>query len=320
MHPPEVLLDFAFTEHDAPDVRKAIESDLGTIARRVAKADPALVALVLTGGFSRGEGTTRHGRPLNDYDLVAVRARPGGGALYSALHRDLTRAVGIEVDLMPIWRARVPRVGRKLFWLDLRLGGRVIAGDEGALDRIPKFAAADLSRLEGPRLLANRAAGLLLAVPGPGQVVDGTLVDLQATKAALAAMDARLLAAGRYAATLRERLELARGMPDHDIYARAVEWKLGGSAGPLGAEWWRACKAALLRALEDTRAEEVRDGLAEVAVHIVRARRLAWQPSRRERREAWRLLRSCEFPDGPPVADWPAARAAFFERRARTLQ
>ncbi|HWH09433.1 MAG TPA: hypothetical protein VNX21_09555, partial [Candidatus Thermoplasmatota archaeon] len=148
-------LDFAFTERDEPKAREVIERDLRLVCDAVRKADPRLDALVLTGGFSRGEGTVRDGRPVNDYDLVAVRRAWGGDALYRELGHRLGREVGIEVDLLPVARARLPHVGRKLFWLDARLGGRVILGDPRALDRIPAFGPADLPRSEAARLLGN---------------------------------------------------------------------------------------------------------------------------------------------------------------------
>src|SRR5581483_3397149 len=220
------MLDFAFTEGSDPAARERVRRDLARIVDACRAADARLHALVLTGGFSRGEGTVRDGAPVNDYDLVAVRAAPGGRARYQHVSAVLTQDLGIEVDLMPVWSARLPRVGRKLFWLDLRLGGRVLHGDEGVLGRLPRFDARDLDPREPARLLGNRAAGLLLALPEPGQPTDERQVALQSAKAVLAAMDARLLHEGLYAARLRERLDLAKGHPDHALFAQAVDWKL----------------------------------------------------------------------------------------------
>lgn len=330
-------LDFPYTERDAPEERVVVERDLRRIVEGVRAADPHLDALVLTGGFSRGEGTVHDGKPVNDYDLVAVRARPGGGALYRRLHHALSEEVGIEVDLMPVWRARLPRLSPKLFWLDLRLGGRVIAGDPRALDAIPRFDVADLPRAEAARLLGNRAAGLLLALPGAGEPVDARQRDLQATKALLAAMDAELIASGRYAARLRDRLALSQDHPDHKLFALAVDWKLGAEPQPMGDWWWNDAAAALLRAVERTETRATRDGWAERAVHALRARRLAAHPSRDVRLAAWDLVAMSRFPDGPSDADaaaravaridrrarpspWPALKARFFAARARTLQ
>ena len=315
----DVRLDFPFTERDWPAERKRVERDLWHVATRVARADKHLDALVLTGGFSRGEGTVHDGEPVNDYDLVAFRHRPGGTAAYRALGHALTRDLGIEVDLLPVWRARVPRLAPKLFWLDLRLGGRVLLGDADALARVPEHDARDLPRAEVARLLGNRAAGLLLALPPRGATVDPAMRDLQATKAALAAMDASLIARGEYAARLRDRLAMARDHPDHELFARAVEWKLDATPRPMGDAWWTEARDALLRAVESTGARACGGSIVESGYHLLAAKRLRRAPSRDIRDEAWRRLASCEV--SPAPLDWTrATKDDFFARRARTLQ
>ncbi|MFA5861102.1 MAG: hypothetical protein WDA16_05345 [Candidatus Thermoplasmatota archaeon] len=330
------MLAFPYTEHDTPESRARIGHDLETIIEHARDGDPAMVALVLTGGFSRGEGTLRDGAPVNDYDLIAVRSRPGGPAAYARLGHALTERIGLEVDIMPIWRARLPHVAPKLFWLDVLLGARVLWGDTSVLQRLPHFTARDVPPREAARLLGNRAAGLLLALPGPNQPIDVRLADLQATKAALAAMDATLLAEGNYAARLRERLAISSSHPDHAIFARAVQWKTGGSHPPLGAAWWHAAAGALLRAVDQTNARMAPDSLPERGYHAWRAMRLRAHPSRRVREASWTLLGSSRFPEGPSVqdakralaplgfvedcADWPQLKARYFALRARTLQ
>lgn len=327
---------FPFAERETPEARARIGEDLDLIARVVCAADPALHALVLTGGFSRGEGTVREGRPVNDYDLIAVRGRPGGDALYRRLGQELTEALDLEVDLMPVWRPRLPRVGRKLFWLDVALGGQVIAGEAHVLRELPPMSAAEMPPHEAARLLGNRAAGLLLALPGPRAPLDARQVDLQSAKAVLAAMDATLLHQGKYGARLRDRLEMSRGHPHHATFAAAVEWKLGGSpeASRVG---WEEAASVLLDAVDQTGARRVHDGAAEVGVHALRARRLRLSPSQRVRLAAWELLEASRFPEGPdPEAardvlarlgrvdegtrEWPALKKTFFAMRAKTLQ
>lgn len=314
----DIRTAFPFTERDDAAARAAVEGDLVHIATRALDTDPHLVALVLTGGFSRGEGTVHDGKPVNDYDLVAVRSRPGGAALHRRLAHELTREVGLEVDLLPAWRARLPHVGRKLFWLDLRLGGRVIAGDDSVLRQLPGFGADDVPLAEVARLLGNRAAGLLLALPGAGEPADAKQRDLQATKALIAAMDATLLSRGEYAARLRDRLALTRGDADHALFAKAVAWKLGHGQD-MGDAWWDQAAAALLRAVDTTGARACRDSLVERAYHLLRARRVARSPSQDVRRAAWDTLALARWPEGAP--SWSATtKRAFFEARARTLQ
>lgn len=327
-------LDFPFTRQDTPALRERVTRDIEHVSRTLQREDGALDALILTGGFSRGEGSARHDAPLNDYDLVAVRARPWGASDYARLHARLSREVGLDVDVLPVARQRLPFVGRKLFWLDVRLGGRVLLGDPTTLDRLPRFGASAVPPLERARLLANRAAGLLLALPGPGHAVDAHAVDLQAAKAALGAMDAHLLAQGRYDARLLGRAGMAGAHPFARTFERATSWKLAPPEKTWGDAWWSEARDALLHVVDETRAETALDGPAEHVVHALRAKRLAVAPSRRVRLAAWTLLRSSRFPDGPhdlararahvpggsACNDWPALKSRFFGWRATTLQ
>lgn len=324
--------DFSFTEHDTPEIRERIEHDLAQIVRGVRANDRRVVALALTGGFARGEGTVRGDAPVNDYDLVAVRSVPGGRALHAKLGRALGARVGIEVDLMPVWSARLPHVAPKLFWLDLRLGGRVIAGDVDALARLPSHRPSDLPRREVARLLGNRAAGLLRAVPGAGEPRDELDEALQAAKAVIAAMDARLLARHEYAPRLRERLALAADLPEAPVFAAAVSWKLDG----VGRVDWREARDVLLSAVRDLRAREQADGLAEHAYHLLAGRRWRASPSRALRCATWDILGLTESPGGPVDPErarrslapfgrvdtlaWPRMKERYFRLRAQTLQ
>lgn len=332
---PEAALDFPFTENDTPELRARISRDLRHVAARAHGLDPHLHALVLTGGFSRGEGTSRDGAPVNDYDVLAIRRRPGGGARYRRLAADLHREIDLEVDLMPVWERRLPHVGRKLFWLDIRLGARVVTGPVDVLARVRRFAPGAVTAAERARLLGNRAAGMLLSIPAPGEPDDARQRDLQATKAVLAAMDATLLCHGQYAAKLRDRLDLTRGHPDHAAFRHAAEWKLRPHhALPDG--WWETARDTLLRAVATTRARDARDGIVEHVLHVGKAHRLRYSPSQAVRCAAWDILAISTYPDGPADilsagaivrklgaasgSSWEALKRGFFLARARTLQ
>jgi len=315
----DLHLEFPFTHRDTPELRSRIAADLERIARRLHGVDRHLDALALTGGFSRGEGTAIAHAPINDYDLLAIRAHPGGERRYRAQARQLSEDLGIEVDVLPVWRARLPYVGPKLFWLDVRLGARVVSGDPRALSSVRPFGPHEIARGEIARLLGNRAAGLLLALPGEGEEPDPFLRDLQATKAALAAMDAAVLSAGVYPARMRDRLLATRYRIDHSTFQHAVAWKLDPSY-PLPARWWELARDALLRAVDETGARGHTDGFAERALHLVRAGRIAISPSQAVRRRAWDLLSRSEWPEGPIGAKWREQKRAFFAEREKTLQ
>lgn len=188
-----------YTLDDTPEVVARIDADLDHVVAVVREGDPRLRSLVLTGGFARGEGAVRDGRPQNDYDLVAIRGTGRPRVPYPVMRERLARELGLHMDLAPVaaWRLRVP--SRSIFWYETALRGRVLWGDD-VLRRIPGTRADRIAPDEGLRLLVNRAAGLLLSIEA-----DADERRLQAAKALLAAMDAHMLAAGAFPPSQRER-------------------------------------------------------------------------------------------------------------------
>ncbi len=215
-----------------PDAESVVAGHLSDIAGAVTRQlGAALEALLLVGGYARGEGSMirRGGRwaPYNDYDLVAVvrdRAtlhrvrRP-----LSALAHRLTEDVGVEVDLWPTTRRAVQSAPRTLFWLDASRSARVVAGDASLKDEIPQRRVRDVPLAEAGRLLANRAVGLALSNL---EATDRDLRRLRhAHKAVLACGDVLLLAADRYPGSVAERATTLReleGAPQ--ISTELVEW------------------------------------------------------------------------------------------------
>jgi hypothetical protein len=267
-----------YTIRDTPAVRARVDGDLRLCVREVRRADPALRSLVLTGGFARGEGAVKGGAPQNDYDLVAVRGLGAPREPYPAVRARLEASLGLHVDLQPVWAGRLRWVRPSIFWYETARRGRVLWG-EGVLARIPVRAAEQLDPCEGLRLLVNRAAGLLLALPD----AEPDLLRLQASKALLAALDAHLLALGGFAPSQRERwavfeglLDLRRAPPALEGQAEWLGWAFEAKVEPdrarqpNGEEAWRAGAAALLAAVP---AALRHAGLRDLGAY---ARRSAW--------------------------------------------
>lgn len=354
-------LDFEFTQKDTPELRSRIRRDLDTVWRRVQEEDPLARALVLTGGFSRGEGGARGARPLNDYDLVVVREKPWPSAAdaYARLEDELSADLGLHVDVGAVSRQRLRFLAPKVFWFDTRHGGRVIAGDPRVLDRVPDWPPERIPPAEAARLLANRATGLLVAVPDAGERGDEELALRQAAKAFLACAEAELVLAGTYHPRARERLErlerLAKARTELSQLARGVAWATAYKLDPDGpqsrvdpAERWSAARDALLSAADRVLPkagwgpfrlypERAPHDVADVVVAASRARRLPpLKPSHRVRALGFRLLEGAQWPAGavlappsageaarafrvPPPLDWREARSVLFALRARTL-
>jgi hypothetical protein len=285
-----------YTVHDTARVVARIEADLDRAVQEVRAADPGLKALVLTGGFARGEGAVLQGKPQNDYDLVALRGLGRPRTPYAKVRARLEQALGLHVDLQPVWAGRLPLARRSIFWYETALRGRALWGDASLLERIPVRDPARLEPEEGLRLLANRAAGLLLAEP-EGQ--DHAL-RLQAAKGLLAALDAHLLALGRFAPSQRERWAQAQALLPRAPFAARADWFAWGFAfkvDPGGAppadprQAWRAAGEAILEAvpvalrharLPSLAAYARRDALLDNALFRLQARRVPgavrWAP------------------------------------------
>jgi hypothetical protein len=197
-------------------VREQISETAGALSRLLGRS---LEALLLVGGYARGEGSVvRVGGAwggYNDYDLVAILR--DHAALWRARRvlRDFaaerSRKLGIEVDLWPTTRRFLRRAPATLFWLDVCRGGvRVISGDPGVLGALPRLCVRGVPLDEAGRLLANRAVGIALSNLEP--VDHDHRRRRHIHKAALACGDALLLAIDRYPATVRERLGALRAL------------------------------------------------------------------------------------------------------------
>ncbi|MHB8586499.1 MAG: hypothetical protein ACYDDF_11795 [Thermoplasmatota archaeon] len=336
--PSESVAVFPFSCCDTPTSRATVERDLARIARRLAEEDPGILSLLLTGGFARGEGSFLEERPLNDYDIIAIRsATPPPPGSYESLSREFARDCAIPVDLKPVWVHRLPFVGRKIFWYEARAGGRTIWGPD-LRKRIRPMRSSQIDLTEVLRLLQNRAAGLVESVT-PDTHLDVDAVTLQARKAQLACGDALLLLRGSYHWSLAERARRLTNLPvsprERGIAMRAVEaarWKLDPSGftlataaqgerpsaratGPAGA-LWESAKQDLLAVVD--MASEVapmpRDRLLEhaiVALRVGRFRRAPGTP------QAWKagvaILRDCENARPKPAAGFREARSLLGE-------
>jgi hypothetical protein len=190
-----------YTVHDTHATVGRIEADLALVLDTARRSDPSLKALVLTGGFARGEGAMMEGRPQNDYDFVALRGLPPPHVSYEAQRAWLEPQLGLHVDLQPVWMGRLGVVPRSIFWYETALRGRVLWGDPSLLQRVRVRSPDAIARTEGLRLLVNRAAGLLLAE----REEDPHFELLQSAKALLGALDAQMLARGEFPPSQRER-------------------------------------------------------------------------------------------------------------------
>lgn len=236
-----------------------IDADCARVgAALAASPDAALFrALVLIGGYGRGEGTPYivggEQRPFNDYDFVVVTTpmdRRGRARVWNVLReleRTLTAAVGLPVDLCPYPENTLPTAEFSLLNYEMKYGHLIAWGDPDALAALPAYPHDRIPLSEGARLLLNRGKLLLdvrrALATGGAPTADERIRWLKfLLKAKLAFGDCALLALGAYDlryAVKKDRIAALRDTdsPDAgftiDAYQQAIALKEWGDYGPL---------------------------------------------------------------------------------------
>jgi len=225
----------SFSVVDDSETSAVVQGHLNVIMDEIRRTAPDAQAIVLSGGFGRGEGSVwRNGgkpRPLNDYDLLVACDESLRLDLKSAGSQLATR-VGVDyVDIGPLSPAWFAKLNLTMFTFDLKYGSRTIWGNESLLESIPQFAPAEIPLWEGYQLLLNRMAGLLIGLrphmlgPGPWPDTDFRFLVRQMTKAAIAIGDFHLLCLGDYSSSYRQRLARLQNL-QHALNIDAAEIEL----------------------------------------------------------------------------------------------
>jgi hypothetical protein len=150
-----------------------IEKQLASITASVLNELPRenIVALVLGGGYGRGEGGALQSpeglRPYNDYDLILVYRDLGKARVAETLariNREQGAACGIHVDITPLEESKLATLPATLTWCELQQGHQVLYGSAGALALLGQRKVSDVPKSEWGRLLFNRGSGILFSV------------------------------------------------------------------------------------------------------------------------------------------------------------
>ncbi len=236
-----------------------------------------LDSLLLSGSHATGEAVwvEFEGRvvSLSDLDLYAVmrddaavsaalRARESTPAATCA---EAARRAGLAgpLEVAFVTRAGLARMPARPGTVELVRSGRVLLGDEGVLERLPRWQPAGIGVEERLLLLENRAFELLWAWHALGHGLQGLRAQHVILKSALDLAAARTLAHGELPARAADRVALARSL---GAPTSLPSWLSGAWEG-LDPLW----SAAL--AWRSGRAEEVRE---EHASHAWRAAGRAW--------------------------------------------
>lgn len=244
-----------YTRLGSPEFDMLIDEHMQRIAVAVSSCSAAaeFKALILLGGYGRGEGT-----PLvqpdgslsvfNDYDFVIVTRSQTDEVKKACreLERSLSAEIGIPVDFHPYLERKLPQCEFSMLNSEMKNGHMIIWGDKNALDRMPTFPVAEIPLSEGTRLLLNRGKLLLdirrrLRDGKPLSQTERQTFIKFLFKNHLAFGDCALLAFHRYHISYpekRNRLKELKGdLPDFEYIAgafeRAVDFKEWGDFSKL---------------------------------------------------------------------------------------
>jgi hypothetical protein len=200
-----------YARHASVDFNARMQGWLASLSAEVRQAmGDNLVALVLGGGYGRGEGgvllESGEERPYNDLDLALIVRRKTGlpwEALHGIQHK-YAALIGIEVDFSrPLTVDEVRIWPPTLMWSDLLHGHKVLDGPADILTaNAPDLPSDKLMPVEATRLMLNRGAGLLWAlriVRGCEPAPDKDFIRRNYYKCGLALGDALLISHGRFA-------------------------------------------------------------------------------------------------------------------------
>lgn len=274
-----------YTKFDEHWIDEAIEAQLHVIIKQIRNHFSKIDAIILTGGFARGEGSVLIKEnnqiiPLKDYDLVVITNERISSQKYYQLmdiiHEDLQipshwyggSAPGdfhINIEFIPA--QKINRLPPDLSNYELKVNGKTLYG-KNYLNSI-KIQPNQISLASGIRFLCNKLIGLLENHPWNSNVTPetkkGQALLYECAKTYIEICTALSLAGRFYAPTYQERAILfekkySRLMPELQLLMpylperikNSTQYKLKPESNPFGknlTEVWMNTKNDLLTVL-----------------------------------------------------------------------
>jgi len=240
-------MTISYTRDGSPDFNQWLDRIFREFSDEVAQVlGDNLVALVLGGGYGRGEGglvvANGQERPYNDLDFTLIVKNKSSLPMQQldAIRGHHAKELGIHVDFSrPLTLRDVERWPPWLVWYDLVNGHVVLKGPQDILKRhAPSVLQKPLPLIEATHLLLNRGTGVLWAMAvlrGIQTTSEEDFVRRNFYKCALSLGDALLIAYGRFQTAYfgRDRIlnQVADEHPDvaafglQGLYEKALHFK-----------------------------------------------------------------------------------------------
>lgn len=206
-------------------LREVLAGCVDFVMERVPSSD--LAGIVLTGSFSRGEGSVLpvdgRLRVLGDIELLVVlagesedrRLRPEIARWGAQASRRLAASgVRVDVEFGPVGADFFGKARPSIFVHDLVHHGKVLCGPPDLLSGIPGFGPEQIPREDALFLLFNRTVEQLETYDGVGRLEGDTLLDAayQGIKLVLDLSGSALAFAGRHCASYARRPSAFAGL------------------------------------------------------------------------------------------------------------
>ena len=263
-----------FTVQKDNTIDNLILSHIKEVVERIIMYTKNPLAIVLIGGYSRGEGSVirENGEivPLGDYDFMVIVNSPIARGKEVHLD-DLAKKFGIgHIDVSFYWNALLPYVLKKIFWYELKFGSTLLAGSRNVLQAIPISGSRDIDRSEGINLMFNRLDGLLrnfhprFFARQPSSSSIQRILVFESTKSILACGDSLLVLSHKYHYSYRKRAEIIEEVASLDHgdfletnprflqdYEEATDFKLNPDFGKIKdpVSHWMTARSYLLQGI-----------------------------------------------------------------------
>lgn len=222
-----------------------LQRDIEIIIAQVLQEWKTCDAIILTGGYGRGEGSwfldaNSVWQPYNDYDLVIVTA--DGISDQNRLWHENNLASLLQIrfiDILQISKSELQKLPNNIKNYDLKYASKVIYGCPSILDNIPSFDASNFSLRDVETLYFTRLFTLFgsfssSAMTEGVDVENSRFFRNQMAKAILAVVDALLVETGAYHWSYTKRVHTVQKI-DHlncePIFSLAT-WALSEKLNP----------------------------------------------------------------------------------------
>lgn len=234
---------------------EAVEVRTGEVVREVARAIGDLVtpselqALVLIGGYGRGEGGVELvdgvEAPHNNLDFLLLSRRGDPAALRRRIDSVVQRiarerGIGVDVGVVPVTTLR--HATCRVMWYDMRHGHKTVLGDDTFVPSLTQFTVERILPADARDLMTNRGTLLVIngeiLARGALPLSDRRLVVKHVVKAIIGYGDCLLYFLGDYHWSYAEKRARMQRRHDVDPDFRALyDQAIGFRFRPAYAEW-----------------------------------------------------------------------------------